>query len=119
MAVNLEAHMGNSSEAALLDTLFKTASTGDLDGYLACFSAGAMFVGTDPNEVWFMPAFKSYCEKAFAERSDGSNGGWTFKPTNRHFLHLNKDLTWFHEQLESNKYDKCRGTGVGECGANG
>lgn len=104
--------MGNSSESALLDTFFQTASTGNLKGYLDCFSADGVFMGTDTNEEWSMEEFKTYCKKAFAKKPDGSDGGWTFKPTNRRFLHLNPDLTWFHEQLQSHKYGHCRGTGL-------
>lgn len=97
---------GRDSPDATLDALHAAASRADGAAYFALFTPDAVFIGTDAQERWDLPAFRAYCEPYFSRGQ-----GWTYVPTERHVVRED-DIAWFDERLHNDKYGETRGSGV-------
>ncbi len=90
-----------------LDDWHKAAAEAQFDTYFNLMDADAVFVGTDPKEVWnkddFMAFAKPYFDKGKA---------WKFTKISRN-IHLsnNQKIAWFDELLNT-WMGTCRGSGV-------
>ncbi|MCC6907645.1 MAG: nuclear transport factor 2 family protein [Phycisphaerales bacterium] len=94
--------------AALLDAFHDAAAKADEERYFACFAEDGLFLGTDATERWTLAEFKAFALPHFQGES-----AWVYAPRSR-IVNVSDDLAcaWFDEQLESEKYGLCRGTGV-------
>ena len=90
----------------LLDGLHRDAATADFDSYFSRYTADAVFLGTDKSERWSIAAFKAYARPHFE-----AGQGWEYHPNER-FIMGEGRLRWFDEELWSDNYGHCRGTGV-------
>ncbi len=92
----------------VLDTLHAAAARADEATYFAQFAPNAVFLGTDPGERWSLEAFRAYAKPHF------DNGrGWAYRPSDRTItVAADGDTAWFDEVVTSEKYGRCRGTGV-------
>jgi len=94
--------------AALLDRLHATAARADGADYFGCFTADAVFMGTDATERWTLAEFRAYAEPYFA-----AGRGWTYAALERHVaFDGDGDTAWFDERLWNATYGECRGSGV-------
>jgi len=90
-----------------LDDWHQAAAEAQFKSYFDLMDSDAIFVGTDPKEVWnksdFMAFSKPYFDKGKA---------WKFTKINRN-IHLSKDkkIAWFDELLNT-WMGTCRGSGV-------
>ncbi len=90
----------------VLVTLHQRASEADFEGYFDLYHERAVFLGTDRDEYWPLPAFKRYTRARFE-----TGTGWTYHPVER-FVHVAGDTAWFEERLRHDRYGETRGTGV-------
>jgi dienelactone hydrolase len=92
----------------VLDELHAAASAADEERYFALFAPGAVFYGTDASERWTVPQFRAYATPFFEQ-----GRGWTYRSTERHlFVGSARDVVWFDERLENEKYGEVRGSGA-------
>lgn len=101
---------GGEEEAvsAVLDALHDAASKADGERYFALFDPAAVFFGTAPEERWTVDEFRAFADPYFE-----AGRGWTYRKVSRHvFLSAGGDTAWFDEELDNDKYGRCRGTGV-------
>ena len=100
--------MERSRIEQVLDTLHAAAASADESTYFAQFAPDAVFLGTDPAERWTLEAFKAYAHPHFE-----SGRGWAYTPSAR-TVSFTPDgrAAWFDEVVTSQKYGRCRGTGV-------
>ena len=94
-----------SAVNVVLDDFHAAAAEADTARYLANFSEGAVFLGTDDWERWPLPEFKQYVTERFSE------SGWTYIPRTRETT-VDGDVAWFDEIVESPRWGRFRGTGV-------
>lgn len=88
----------------VLDKLHAAASKADWDTYFSLYTNDAIFLGTDVNERWDVPTFRSYA---------GASNGWTYTMKERNIdLTPDGDHAWFDEILVNAKYGTSRGTGI-------
>jgi ketosteroid isomerase-like protein len=107
-----EIRMDNAAEVSTIDTLldrFHTAaSQADYQAYFQYFHDDGVFLGTDKQERWTVPAFKAFCEPYFAKGK-----GWTYTPIKRHIMvSPGGESAWFDEALHNEKYGNTRGSGA-------
>jgi len=92
----------------VLDQLHLSASKAEGKRYFSLFSSNAVFIGTDPDEIWTIQDFKNYALPYFDK-----GAGWTYLPRDRHiYLSESEQTAWFDEMLDNEKYGETRGTGV-------
>jgi len=92
----------------MLDAYHEAASKADADTYFGFFSKDAYFIGTDANERWTIEQFKEY---AMPFMSKGQ--GWTYRPQKRYINFSNdKQIAWFDEILENDRFGVTRSSGV-------
>ena len=92
----------------VLDNWHKDAATSNFDAYFAALTDDAIFIGTDPTEIWTKTAFQNYAKSAFEKKQ-----GWNFKSVERH-IHFDNSgkVAWFDELLDTPNMKICRGSGV-------
>ena len=93
---------------AVLDRLHQAATDADERVYFDCYTADAVFVGTDATERWTMAEFRTFAHPHFAEAP-----AWAYTPVTRE-VHLGPsgDVAWFYETLTHARYGKVRGSGT-------
>jgi hypothetical protein len=94
--------------SAVLDALHDAAAKAEGERYFALFHPRAVFFGTAPEERWTVDEFRAYARPFFDQ-----GRGWTYHEVSR-FVDFAADgaTAWFDEELENDKYGRCRGTGV-------
>ncbi len=91
-----------------LNQLHQAASDANSEIYFSLFTTSAVFIGTDPKEIWTIKQFKYFAEPYFNKGT-----GWTYHPRDRHiYISESKQTAWFDEMLDNKKYGETRGTGV-------
>lgn len=95
------------AQARLLDGFHAAAARADLEDYLGRMAPGALFVGTDPTEVWTLAEFRAFVAPYFAE-----GRGWTYHPVERRIDPCGPDAAAFYETLDNAKYGRLRGSGA-------
>lgn len=91
-----------------LDDFHEAASKAEEARYFAHFAPEGVFIGTDATERWTVEQFRAYARPLFLKGK-----GWTYKPRSRNIeLSPEKNVAWFDELLDNEKYGLCRGTGV-------
>lgn len=94
--------------ANTLDLFHLAAKKADGKQYFSLFTKNGQFIGTDPDEIWDVEAFKNYAMPYFNQGK-----GWEYKPLKREIHFSSKqDTAWFVESLHNDKYGQCRGSGV-------
>lgn len=93
---------------AALDAFHAAAASADFDDYFGLMTPDAVFIGTDPAERWTRAEFEAYARPFFQ-----AGQGWTYTPIARRVEFAPVPVVaWFDEDLRSEKYGLCRGTGV-------
>ncbi len=94
--------------ADLLDQFHLAAKNANGKLYFSLFAQDGQFIGTDPDEIWNVEAFKQYAMPYFNQGK-----GWEYEPLKRE-IHFSsrQDTVWFVESLHNDKYGQCRGSGV-------
>ncbi len=91
-----------------LDALHQAATDADAATYFGLFTDDAVFIGTDAEEVWTLPAFRAFAAPHFE-----SAPAWAYTSVSRDVRFGRKGRTaWFHESLEHASYGAVRGSGV-------
>jgi ketosteroid isomerase-like protein len=84
------------------------ASRADAQTYFAALAPGAVFLGTDIRERWSKEEFQKWASPYFQRPS-----AWTFRASRRQVtLSADGSTAWFDEDLVSESYWPCRGSGV-------
>lgn len=99
----------------LLDTLHDAASKAEEKRYFDLYAPEGVFIGTDATERWNVEQFRAYAHPYFSK-----GRGWTYKPrlSSRHidlapvYEGQPRNIAWFDELLDNEKYGLCRGSGV-------
>ena len=102
---------GQNSEtekiSTLLDQWHMAASNADFDAYFGLMSDKAVFLGTDPSEVWDKNEFMEFSEPYFEEGK-----AWAFRAVDRNiYLGPSQEVAYFDELLDT-WMQLCRGSGV-------
>ncbi len=86
----------------------KAAAVADAATYFNSLAAGAVFLGTDARERWTKEEFQKWAAPHFQRPS-----AWTFRSSRRQVaLAADGSTAWFDEDLVSESYWPCRGSGV-------
>ncbi len=97
----------------VLDNWHERASVADTT-YFDLFAPEAIYLGTDPKEIWTAKKFEQLYVSYFRK-----GNAWNFKKKNRNvYLGTNAQYAWFDETLDT-WMGLCRGTGVMEKEPNG
>ncbi len=108
ICIEVSAQSDNAPINTVLDQLHQSASSADGKTYFSLFSESAVFIGTDPEEIWTINEFKVFALPYF-----NTGVGWTYHARNRHIYFSDSGETaWFDEMLDNDKYGETRGTGV-------
>ncbi|AVR45017.1 hypothetical protein C7S20_06880 [Christiangramia fulva] len=92
-----------------LDNWHKAAANADFKGYFALMTDDAVFIGTDPTELWNLEEFKTFSKPYF-----DSGQAWNLTPVERHiYLANHRRIAWFDELLDTHM-GICRGSGIME-----
>lgn len=92
----------------VIDAWHKAAEEADGETYFGLMTPDAVFVGSDPSEVWNFNEFKAFSQPYFE-----AGKAWTFTPVNRNiYLNKNQNFACFDEVLNSDHMGLCRGSGV-------
>lgn len=84
------------------------AAQADAATYFDSLAAGAIFLGTDIRERWTKEEFQKWAAPYFQRPS-----AWTFRASRRQVtLSADGSTAWFDEDLVSEAYWPCRGSGV-------
>ncbi len=76
--------------------------------YFDSLAPGTIFLGTDVSERWTKEEFEKYAAPYFKRPS-----AWVYQALRRTiYLSADKMFAWFDEDLESQSYWTCRGSGV-------
>ncbi len=95
---------------ALLTVWHKAAATADAGTYFGSMAPGAVFLGTDVTERWTKEEFEAWAGPAFRKKS-----AWVFAAVRRSIsLSADGNTAWFDEDLFSESYWPCRGSGAVE-----
>jgi len=103
-------HVEEKAIEEVLNAFHEAAAKANLEAYFSHFAPDGVFIGTDADERWSVPAFKAYVAPHFAKGK-----GWTYKARERHIsFHAGKGavFAWFDELLDSASYGTARGSGV-------
>ena len=96
-------------EAAIrstLDAWHEAAARSDEAAYFELMTRDSIFLGTDATERWTRDQFRAYAHAPFSE-----GRGWVMRATRR-VIHVEGDLAWFDEDLETVNLGPARGSGV-------
>jgi ketosteroid isomerase-like protein len=86
----------------------KAAAVADAATYFDSLAPGAVFLGTDIRERWAKEEFQKWAAPYFQRPS-----AWTFLASRRQVtLSAEGSIAWFDEDLLSENYWPCRGSGV-------
>lgn len=86
----------------------RSAAMADAKTYFDSLAPGAVFLGTDLHERWEKEAFRKWAAPYFQRAS-----AWTFHASRRQVsLSVDGSTAWFDEDLLSESYWPCRGSGV-------
>jgi len=84
------------------------AAQADATTYFAALAPGAVFLGTDIRERWSKEEFQKWAAPYFQRPS-----AWIFRASRRQVtLSADGSTAWFDEDLVSESYWPCRGSGV-------
>lgn len=84
------------------------ATKADAERYFGRFTADGVFLGSDPDERWDVPAFRAWAQPYFARES-----AWSFAPLVQHVtVDAGGEVAWFDEVVGSDYMGACRGSGV-------
>jgi hypothetical protein len=93
---------------SVLDDFHAAASEASEPRYFGHLAPNVVFLGTDPTERWVGEEFRQFVHSHFP-----AGRGWTYVPRTRSVtLARDGQTAWFDEELESEWYGICRGTGV-------
>lgn len=91
-----------------LNAWHKAAAVADAKTYFGSLAAGAIFLGTDARERWSKEEFQKWAAPYFHRPS-----AWIFSASRRQvYLSADGCTAWFDEDLVSDHYWPCRGSGV-------
>ncbi len=92
----------------VLDDFHDAAARADEARYFAHFAEAGVFLGTDANERWDVPAFRAYAHPHFAKGK-----AWRFRTVRRDIAFApGGKVAWFDEDLATEKLGPARGSGV-------
>ncbi|HSQ35384.1 MAG TPA: nuclear transport factor 2 family protein [Candidatus Binatia bacterium] len=92
----------------VLTAWHQAAAVADATTYFDALAPGAVFLGTDLRERWEKEAFRKWAAPFFKRPS-----AWTFRASRRQVsLSADGNTAWFDEDLVSESYWPCRGSGV-------
>jgi hypothetical protein len=84
------------------------AAVADAKTYFGSLAPGAIFLGTDMRERWTREALQEWAAPYFRRPA-----AWVFSASRRQiYLAAGKRTAWFDEDLVSESYWPCRGSGV-------
>lgn len=110
-AVALSQERNASAKAeidALLTAWHRAAATSDAKAYFGSMAPGAIFLGTDVTERWTKEEFEAWAAPAFRKPS-----AWVFRAVRRSIsVSADGNAAWFDEDLDSESYWPCRGSGA-------
>ena len=93
---------------ALLTAWHQAAATADAKAYFGSMAPGAVFLGTDVTERWTKEEFEAWAAPAFRKAS-----AWVFRAVRRSIsVSADGNTAWFDEDLDSESYWPCRGSGA-------
>ena len=93
---------------ALLTAWHRAAATSDAAAYFGRMAPGAVFLGTDVTERWTKEEFEAWAAPAFRKKS-----AWVFTAVRRSIsVSADGNAAWFDEDLASESYWPCRGSGA-------
>lgn len=102
--------MAQDSEKAaiksLLDLWHQAAAEARFKPYFGMMTDDATYIGTDATEVWNKTQFQEFAKPYFDKGQ-----AWTFKAVQRN-IHVQGDVAWFDELLDTKNMNLCRGSGV-------
>jgi ketosteroid isomerase-like protein len=90
----------------VLDDWHDAAAKADEPRYFSHFAEGGVFLGTDGQERWTVPDFRTYAHPHFAKGK-----AWSFHATRREITFIG-DAAWFDEDLDTPNLGPARGSGV-------
>jgi len=94
--------------SAVLTDFHDAAANADADRYFGHFAPNAVFFGTDPSERWSVGDLKEYALPYFE-----GDSAWIYTCSKRNIHTVpERNVAWFDERLQNEKYGHCRGTGV-------
>jgi SnoaL-like protein len=103
-----DAAAAEKEAARELDDFHDAAAHADEARYFDHFADGGVFLGTDAEERWDVPAFRAYAHARFAEGK-----GWVYHVEARHLTFApGGAYAWFDERLTGEKAGPTRGSGV-------
>jgi hypothetical protein len=93
---------------ALLTAWHMAAAEADAGTYFGSMAPGAIFLGTDVTERWTKEEFEAWAAPAFRKTS-----AWVFSAVRRSIsLSADGNTAWFDEDLASESFWPCRGSGA-------
>jgi ketosteroid isomerase-like protein len=93
---------------ALLTAWHRAAATADAKVYFGSMAPGAVFLGTDVTERWTKEEFEAWAAPYFRRKS-----AWVYAAVRRHIsVSADGNTAWFDEDLDSESYWPCRGSGA-------
>ena len=90
----------------VLNGFHDDAANARFDSYFDRFAEESYFLGTDASERWSVDEFREYAKPSF-----DAGRGWTYRMVDRN-VRISGDTAWFDERLSSDRFGRCRGTGV-------
>lgn len=113
--VALLAGSGADAGAAAVDEIDRfltawhhAAAVADAEAYFGSLAPGAIFLGTDLRERWTREELQEWAAPYFQRPS-----AWVFTASRRRvYLSADGNSAWFDEDLVSESYWPCRGSGV-------
>lgn len=99
--------------AGVIDDWHDAAADSDEERYFGHMTEDAIFMGTDATERWDVAQFRAYAHGPFSE-----GRGWVMRASRR-AIHIEGDVAWFDEDLETVNLGPARGSGVLERDADG
>ena len=98
----------NSQIDAVLTQWHDAAANANFDAYFKYLPSNAIYIGTDPTELWNKTEFMAYAKPYFDKGK-----AWNFKKVERNIYTSSESdtIAWFDELL-STQMGLCRGSGV-------
>ncbi len=108
LGIPVDGERAGSDVRATLLAFHRAAATADFEGYFELLHEDSVFLGTDASERWPRAEFMEFARPHFQ-----GDSAWIFEPTRQYVtLGAGGDFAWFEEELHSESYGECRGTGV-------
>ncbi len=105
--------IGNGKVNSFMDNWHQAAAIADGELFFGSLAPDAIYIGTDPDELWTKEEFQQWSQKYF-ERDTA----WAFKPFDRNiYWSSDSNYIWFDEKLDT-WMGECRGSGVLEINNN-